>query len=416
MANTATLAVQLQRPTGEWVDVGELHSREQKNWFEMRDSYWNTAHRPVLGQIFEEKGSTWEPNAHVALPRWFSHLLPEGMLRAAVSDAAHISSKREFELLARLGEADLPGAVRARKVSSSGLTDVPASAADAVSDSLTNDDPLLKFSLAGVQLKFSVYGQDRGLTVPARGQAGNFVLKFPDGRAGFSGVPEAELGSLELARAAGIETPEAFLVTPGDVPGLEEWAARARGSALAVRRFDRRADGVRMHMEELAQIVNIPTAQDRAKYMRANFETIAVLIDALCGAEEVGQTIDRLVLNVLVGNGDAHLKNWAVTYPDGRRPALSPVYDVVPTVLYMPADDLGLNLNGSKAFEAVTSTSFDAIGRRTNYGVSAARARAHDATQRMLANWSVLGDFLSADALVTLTRRLGTLGLVTEQR
>ncbi len=57
----------------------------------------------------------------------------------------------------------------------------------------------MKFSLAGAQLKFSVYGYGRGLTVPAKGQAGNYVLKFPDGRPGFSGVPEAELGSLELA-------------------------------------------------------------------------------------------------------------------------------------------------------------------------------------------------------------------------
>lgn len=46
--------------------------------------------------------------------------------------------------------------------------------------------------------------------------------------------------------------------------------------------------------------------------------------------------IDRIVLNILVGNGDAHVKNWTFIYPDGSRPQLSPAYDIVPTVLYVP--------------------------------------------------------------------------------
>ncbi|WP_261555166.1 type II toxin-antitoxin system HipA family toxin [Frankia tisae] len=414
MVSARSLTVQLQRSTGDWVDVGDLHSEHQKNWFKLRESYWNLANRPVLGQIFEERGPVWKPNAHVALPHWFSHLLPEGLLREAVSDAAHISSAREFELLSRLGGTDLPGAIRAVPSSAPPSVDVPSNRLPAEPISTEGDDPLLKFSLAGVQLKFSVYGSSRGLTVPAQGQAGNFILKLPDGRPGFSGVPEAELGSLELARSVGIETPEAFLVSPADVAGLEEWAARAPGSALAVRRLDRRENGNRVHMEEIAQVMDIPTGRGTAKYTRANFETIAVLVEALCGTAAVGDVIDRLVLNVLVGNGDAHLKNWAISYPDGRLPVLSPVYDVVPTVLYIPKDDLGLNLSRSKSFEAVTTGSFDYIGSRTGYGIPAARQRARDATARVLANWTVLRDYLSRDAFDKLSDRLRTLPLVAE--
>ncbi len=70
-----------------------------------------------------------------------------------------------------------------------------------------------------------------------------------------------------------------------------------------------------MHMEEIAQVMDIPTGRGTAKYTRANFETIAVLVEALCGTAAVGDVIDRLVLNVLVGNGDAHLKNWAISFP-----------------------------------------------------------------------------------------------------
>jgi serine/threonine-protein kinase HipA len=204
----------------------------------------------------------------------------------------------------------------------------------------TDEDPLLKFSLAGAQLKFSVYGDGRGLTVPATGQAGNVILKLPDGRPGFEGVPEAELGALELARAAGIETPRARLVDLIDVVGLEDWAATTKGKALAIERFDRREGDLRVHMEELAQVLNIPTARERAKYTKANFETVAIFVGALSGVYRVADVIDRIVLNVLVGNGDAHLKNWAFLYPDGKRPDLSPLYDVLPTVLFIAEDDL----------------------------------------------------------------------------
>src|SRR4051794_13611690 len=236
MNEMRTLLVQLQTPSGEWVDVGLLRNRSEKSWFEFVDSYWEHGRRPVLGQTFEEHGQHWTPNAHVALPRWFSHLLPEGRLRTAVARAADVNIKREFELIRRLGDTDLPGAVRLIEPAH-GVPDskTPESVSDHAEEA---EDPLLKFSLAGAQLKFSLYGDDRGLTVPAKGQAGNFIVKFPDGRGGFDHVPEAELASLELARSISIDTPRAQLIDPRTISGLEEWAKAASGMrALAVERF-----------------------------------------------------------------------------------------------------------------------------------------------------------------------------------
>jgi serine/threonine-protein kinase HipA len=336
------------------------------------------------------------------LPHWFSHLLPEGRLRSAVAATAHSHEVNEFDLLKLLGPSDLPGALRVVAGDSHGEYVVPDSQGD---DDLDRDDPLLKFSLAGVQLKFSVYGDGKRLTVPAAGQAGNVILKFPDERPNFWRVPEAELACLMLARSAGLDVADAFLVSPRDVHGLQDWARRSSGMALAVHRFDRRGDDVRVHMEELAQVMDIPSAVERAKYKRANFETIGVLVGALCGVDAVAEVIDRLVLNVLVGNGDAHLKNWAVRYPDGRTPVLSPLYDVLPTVLYLPGDDLGLNLSGSKAFSDVVPESFDRLGERTGFGVTQARQRVRDAVERIADQWHVLADHLDADAFRQLSAR-----------
>ena len=409
MGKETTLGLQLQVSSGLWVDVGHLHHADNRNWFEFVNSYWSLGDRPVLGQVFEEHGREWRPSAKVALPHWFSHLLPEGRLRTAVAAAAHSHRVNEFELLKLLGPSDLPGAVRVVPANSRGEYVVPEGDHDDEADLI---DPLLKFSLAGVQLKFSIYADGKRLVVPANGQAGNVILKFPDERPNFSGVPEAELGCLTLAVHAGIDAAEARLVPPRDVRGLETWAQRSSGMALAVQRFDRRVDDVRIHMEELAQVMDIPTAVEGAKYTRANFETIGVLVAGLCGVEAVGAVIDRIVLNVLVGNGDAHLKNWAVRYVDGQTPVLSPLYDVLPTVLYLPGDNLGLNLNRSKSFEDVVPESFDRLGERTGFGVSEARQRVRDATERVVVQWNMLADYLDADSYRRLSARRDELGLL----
>jgi serine/threonine-protein kinase HipA len=60
------------------------------------------------------------------------------------------------------------------------------------------------------------------------------------------------------------------------------------------------------------------------------------------------------VFSVLIGNGDMHLKNWSLLYPDGRRPVLAPAYDYVSTIAHLPQDQLGLNFGGSKRIDAIT--------------------------------------------------------------
>jgi len=133
---------------------------------------------------------------------------------------------------------------------------------------------------------------------------------------------------------------------------------------------------------------------------------------ALSGLDSVGEVIDRIVLNVIIGNGDAHLKNWAFLYPDGRIPILSPVYDILPTVLYVPNDDLGLKLDGERRFEAITLQSFVRLGERSGYGGDLAAQRAGDAVEKVMGNWRSLGDHLTREQYGILTKRHSTLALL----
>lgn len=81
-------------------------------------------------------------------------------------------------------------------------------------------------------------------------------------------------------------------------------------------------------------------------------------------------------------------------------------------MLYLPGDDLGLNLRRNKDFAAVTAASFEPLGARTNYGAEAANKRAVAAVERILDRWDVMAPLLSGESYARLTRRLDTLSLV----
>jgi serine/threonine-protein kinase HipA len=402
--------IQIQVPTGAWMDVGLMHSDNGFNSFHTAPSYWADPDRPVVGQQFEDRGREWVPRANTALPRWFSHLLPEGKLRVAAADAAGVHVTREFPLLVRLGRDDLPGALRAIPATNDGE---PIAEGELEESDNSSDDPVLKFSLAGLQMKFSVVQTDRGLTLPVSGRAGNSILKLPDPRPDKPEVPRAEHALMTLARLAGIDVAAVDLVDGRTVADLDYSFVGSDTTSLLISRFDRESDSKRVHVEELAQVLLIPTAREQAKYKYANFETVANYVSAIAGVDAVGEVIDRIVFNVLLGNGDAHLKNWAFVYRDGRNGRLSPAYDLVPTVLYIDDDDMGLNLNGSKVFDSVRPASFYELGELSGFGGGKAVERASAAVQRIRAVWDELSELMSDDQFRRLTERLAQLPLAT---
>ena len=75
------------------------------------------------------------------------------------------------------------------------------------------------------------------------------------------------------------------------------------------------------------------------------------------------------MFNVLIGNADAHLKNWSLVYPDGRAPRLSPAYDLVGTVPYIGDDRLALSLGDTKEFSEVDIERFRRFAERAGLPV-----------------------------------------------
>ncbi|ESX61433.1 hypothetical protein X759_35345 [Mesorhizobium sp. LSHC420B00] len=75
--------------------------------------------------------------------------------------------------------------------------------------------------------------------------------------------------------------------------------------------------------------------------------------------------VRRLALTVITGNGDMHLKNWSLIYRgNGFKPALSPIYDLLSTVPYLPADAMALSLGGERSFKALAAPRWKAFANR----------------------------------------------------
>jgi serine/threonine-protein kinase HipA len=348
--------------------------------FRLAESYLSTFPRPVLGQQFIDRPrETYR--SRVRVPPWFSNLLPEGPLRELVANRAGVPSGREFHLLHFLGE-DLPGAVRILGTSALQLA-LPDFGSE-VPPSVSEEG--LRFSLAGVQLKFSARRHERGLTIPAQGRDGDWIVKLPDAR--FVSVPENEFATMAWAAASGLRVPETALVELSAVSGLPTSVQTIPDrKAYAVRRFDRSAGG-RIHIEDMAQVLGV--FADR-KYDAANYETVASIVLAVGGAGELKEFLRRLVFVVASGNGDAHLKNWSLMYPMGGAAELSPAYDLVSTIQYLPNDLMALNLSRSKAWSDVSTESFIRLARKLAIDERMVLDTVQAAVQDIRQGWRTVG-------------------------
>lgn len=349
------------------VPVGHLTAYpDGRNIFSFDGSYVDLgSSRPVLGLNFNRlkdlpgtaRALAADHKTRARLPPFFSNLLPEGLLREFMIKRLKIHRDHEFDLLAALGES-LPGSVRAL------TADVPLQAAArgrVRRGALEKVDVPIKFSLGGSQLKFSMVEQG-GRFVLDDG-AEEWIVKPP--HPVHAGLPQNELTMMRLAEAAGVDVPPTKLVRLADLEldGLTGFAIpRHEPWAYAIQRYDRTVAG-RVHVEDFAQVFDVYPEDE---YRATNYDTMARLIyEGFPNRhEQLAEFVRRLVVNILIGNGDAHLKNWSVIYRDGRTAQLAPAYDLVSTIQYVGGDSLALNLGREKRFAAIDASHFDRLARR----------------------------------------------------
>ncbi|MFS8049485.1 type II toxin-antitoxin system HipA family toxin [Rhizobium sp. BR 314] len=347
------------------------------------------------------------------LPPWFSGLLPEGALRELVMSEMGPGDHDEFDVLTRLG-ADLPGAIFVVPE-----TGVPSSAGPLDLDRVqgfkaTLPKGTVKFSLAGVQLKFTGNPVGGRLTAPARGESGRCIIKIATDR--FPGLPEAEYAGMRMAAMIGVRTARCRLVSRDAVSDVPSELLAHGENVLVVDRFDRTEDGGRIHIEDAGQVIG---AIGERKYTMATTETVINMVRRFSTdhRDDILETIRRVVADVLLGNGDNHLKNWSFWFPRPGVIRLSPAYDIVPTVLFQPADGMALRFVKTHNFETVNLHRFERVASFLRLDPKLILHEVRTAVIRALETWpSVAPHLLGEEKAARLLDRLDTLTLVNEIR
>lgn len=329
--------------------------------FRFTDEYLRMPLRPVLGQHFEDdlRKKSWGEAQE--LPSFFANLIPQGQLRQLMEHSLGLTTGDDLALLAAVGH-DLPGAVQIR-ISESGklLTDnLPPATRTAVRQPVGDGsaDPVFRFSLAGVQMKFSVRLDADKLRLPYHGELGSWIAKFDSPT--FPNLPANEYAVMSWARAAGFEVPDCRLLSGAVLPAPLA-AQAARGSQVfLIKRYDR-AGPERIHQEDFAQVAGLRPALN---YDHWTYEICARVVLAISGPRGYDEFIRRLVFMVASGNTDAHLKNWSLLYPDGVNAILTPLYDQVAVVAWPPPKgfktewEWALNFAGTKSLAQLRMASF----------------------------------------------------------
>ena len=328
---------------------------------------------------------------------FFEGLLPEGSERDAVARALGVSADNAFGILAGIGgevagavslwpagqsPPEPPAAGQAR-ASAHGRTPAPTPT-QPLSDAglirlletiktrpyLANGEGGLRLSLAGAQSKLPVAAADGQVTLPAPGEPTTHILKPANVR--FPAMTENEAFAMRLAHRMGLP---AAPVEPRVANGQ---------TYLLVERYDRdhKPDGSvrRLHQEDFCQALGIAPRLKYASEGGPGFSRCFDLVRRACTRPEteVRKLLDAAVYQVLVGNADAHGKNYSLVRRGpgfGNVVELAPLYDVLCTVAYPGlSPKLAMRIGGRATLEEMQPADWDRFAERCGLG-SAVRRR-----------------------------------------
>jgi serine/threonine-protein kinase HipA len=323
--------------------------------------------------------------------RWVRSLLPEGRaLDWAVTEFA-IPADDKFGLISVLGR-DVAGAVQ---IVEAGESPDAAGHYEPLTDDETisvvdraHDTPLglnrarrVRLSLAGMQDKILLHRDVDGWHRPVDGASSTVIIKpqpRPSGNRDYPGLTTNELYCLTLADACGIPAARATVERFGEL------------EALVVERYDRTvtpAGVTRIHQEDFLGALGLDplikyeygtsellsaaggwASQPAAARRGPSLADLADLVSATMGKARLVEFAARVLFNVIVGNADAHARNYSVLlHPDGTV-SQTPLYDVVCTLLYPDLDtDHAQRIAGVCELDAVTY--HDLVAEQGSWGV-----------------------------------------------
>ncbi len=335
---------------------------------------------PALSHALPKQQEPYEDHACKAV---FGGLLPEEGQRTAIARALGVSPDNPFRLLEALG-GDVAGA----------LAFLPNDAKPVQEQSETAPEPLqenelaalldrlpavpmlageggARLSLAGAQNKLPVVlTADCGIAIPRPGEPSTHLIKPEPDR--FAGLAANEAFCLALARAVGIDAAHA------------EWREVAGKPLLLVERYDRmwiEGKTKRLHQEDFAQALSVPSNRKYAAEGGPTFrDSFAMLRSAATRpAREVLKLADAAIFNLIIGNADAHAKNYSLLRRESGEVVLAPLYDLVATHMWKElSPKLAMRFGRAAALEEFDGESVARFAEEAGLGAPYIRRRVSD--------------------------------------
>lgn len=200
------------------------------------------------------------------------------------------------------------------------------------------DRYILRAGISGVQPKVLVPEKPQTPDQKFTSKTDDLIIK--SGRGEFPGLAINEYLCMSIARDAGLHVPPFYL--------------SQNHKLFIMRRFDRDEQLNPLGFEDMTTLMGLSAEQ---KYTKS-YAAVAKAVRVFCSPENIpsslAQLFDSVALSCIVGNGDAHLKNFGVLYSDPIKAdtRLAPAYDIVNTTAYIPEDSLALTLSGNKSLFA----------------------------------------------------------------
>lgn len=318
---------------------------------------------------------------------YFDSLLPEGYTRRTVAQWIHADEDDYLTILHALG-CECLGALQITAEDEThgasyeplALEQVKALAAEGASKSaeLVISSHL---SLAGATGKVGLYFDGKTWYLPRGTAPSTHIVKQSHVR--LKHIVQNEQLALTTARNCGLQVADSFIINTGS--GADEEILLAAGRydrsfSNAGRVIDNLTAPLRLHQEDFAQALGIPASR---KYERAGEDHMARMFDLLRRhsadpIRDMTRLWDQIVFNWLIGNTDAHVKNFSLLYsPDLRTLRLAPAYDLLGAAIYPTTREISFRIGGAATLDAVTEASFEAAAREAGLGVRMAMQRYH---------------------------------------
>jgi serine/threonine-protein kinase HipA len=348
---------------------GRLRFRYSPDWLLRPDAVTLSSSLPLQAESFDD---------HHTRP-FFAGLLPEGQLRRLIARQFQVSSQNDFALLDHIGgecagavtllepRLSFPGPEQGDDVQWLSDEEIVS-----IIDELQHRPMLagkdgLRLSLAGAQDKLPVVSHNARIGLPRNGTPSSHILKPAIRNLADTVINEGFC--LALAEAMQLK------------PAKSQVCSVLGRQFLLVERYDRVVDArgqrQRLHQEDFCQGLGVVPEM---KYLNEGGPDLAQSFDLVRrvtrpSAPQILRMLDYVIFNALIGNNDAHAKNFSLLYAN-RSAVLAPLYDVLSTAVYPHlTPKMAMKIGSKYMFSEVQARHWDQFAEAVGLGKAQTKKR-----------------------------------------